>query len=157
MYISTTNGYGLCSCSCCLGIDCTPIDRGTVEISSCDELNCYNACEIKFPFACKSSGPGTISASCEEIFTTAVTTSSSSTENTTITVTTTMAPTTTTVTVSTTSSPQTSPTSTTTITSILSTTTTTSKSDSGAFILRENPSFIALTVISILIIIKVML
>ncbi|CAF0775610.1 unnamed protein product [Rotaria sp. Silwood1] len=117
MYISTTNGKGVCSCSCCIGIDCTPTHEGNVEVPSCDDLICYDACEKSYPSKCDSSKPGLIDAFCDEIITTTLTTSSSSTTTfSTSSSTSTITDTTsnTTVTVPTTSSPQSSSTSTTT-------------------------------------------
>jgi cobalamin biosynthesis Mg chelatase CobN len=171
IYVPKTNAHGLCSCSCCDYTDCDPIYQGVVDVPSCDEFSCINACKATYPFACDSTTTSEVAVTCQEESTTSVivttSTSPQTSQSTSVTVTTSTSPQTsqsTSVTVTTSTSPQTSQSTSVTITtstspqttqSTLSTSTvpkSTTQHDSGAFIVRESPSFIALLVTSLFII-----
>ena len=73
IYVLKTNADVLCLCSCCDGAGCDPIYEGNANASSCDGLNCVNACKETYPFACNNSMTGEISATCQDGNSTTVT------------------------------------------------------------------------------------
>ncbi|CAF2985287.1 unnamed protein product [Rotaria sp. Silwood2] len=61
---TTTSTYALCSCFCCTGDGCDPVNQGTIQVPSCDGQYCAVACQNRFPWTCGSSGPHEIDAKC---------------------------------------------------------------------------------------------
>ncbi|CAF1127233.1 unnamed protein product [Adineta ricciae] len=102
MYVPNVDAYGICTCLCCNGAACQPRPVGSVQVESCAELNCYNACTQKYPTACDKSATGEISTPCQDFTTTIIST-----------------------TVTSTSTPSTTPSTTSTTTTTVSTTSTT--------------------------------
>ena len=56
-------GAGSCSCTCCAGVGCRPVLRGTISVQACSVSNCQSLCRSAYPAHCVS-GSGAASYAC---------------------------------------------------------------------------------------------